>query len=57
MMKEKPAYENYPVSEEKMGKRYKNRTQVLALHVVMAYETGKEVGGEEYVKHRRLPAG
>jgi len=53
MMKEKPAYENYPVSEEEMGKRYKNWTQVLALYVVMAYETGKEVGGEAYVQRMK----
>lgn len=49
-MKEIPAYENYPISEEEMGKRYKNWMQVLALYVVMAYDTGKEVGGEAYVK-------
>jgi len=50
VMKEKPAYENYPVSEEEMCKRYKSWMQVLALYVVMAYDTGKEMGGEAYVE-------
>lgn len=52
-MKEKPAYEKYPVSDEEMGKRYKNWMQVLALYVVMAYDTGKEVGGDEYVRRMK----
>jgi hypothetical protein len=50
MVQDKPAYENYPVSEEEMCKRYKSWMQVLARYVVMAYNTGKEVGGEKYVE-------
>jgi hypothetical protein len=49
-MQNKPEYENYPVSEEEMCKRYKNWMEMLARYVVMAYNTGKEVGGEEYVE-------
>jgi hypothetical protein len=33
-----------------MCQRYKNWTQQLARHVVMAYNVGKEVGGEAYVE-------
>ncbi len=45
-MPEKPEYENYPVSDEVMGKRYKNWTEGLARQMVVLYKIGKEVGGE-----------
>ena len=48
-MKEKPEYENYPVSLEEMGKRYKNWTDTLALQMVLLYRVGKEVGGQKFV--------
>ena len=50
MKKEIPAYEQYPVSEEVMGKRYKNWTEGLARQMVMLYQVGKEVGGERFVE-------
>jgi len=48
-MSEVPEYEKYPVSEEEMGKRYRNWTEALARQVVMLYRVGKEVGGEAFV--------
>jgi len=45
-----PEYEDYPVSEEEMGKRYRNWTEALARQVVMLYRIGKEVGGEAFVE-------
>ena len=47
---EKPDYENYPVSDEEMGKRYKNWTFGLARQMVVLYKIGKEVGGEKFVE-------
>lgn len=47
-MKEKPDYEKYPVSDEEMGKRYKNWTESLAIQMVVLYQVGKEVGGEKF---------
>ncbi len=49
-MEEKPAYENYPVSEEEMGKRYRNWTEALSRQVVTLYRVGKEVGGDKFVE-------
>ncbi|MBN1652311.1 MAG: hypothetical protein JXA30_00895 [Deltaproteobacteria bacterium] len=49
-MKEKPSYEKYPVSEEEMGKRYKNWTMSLARQMVTLYQVGKEVAGEKFVE-------
>jgi len=49
-MKETPDYEKYPVSEEEMGKRYKNWTETLARQMVVLYRVGKEVGGEKFVE-------
>jgi hypothetical protein len=49
-MKEIPAYEQYPVSEEVMGKRYKNWTDALARQMVLLFRVGKEVGGERFVE-------
>jgi hypothetical protein len=49
-MKEIPDYENYPVSSEVMGKRYKNWTESLARQMVVLYRIGKEVGGEKFVE-------
>ena len=49
-MKEVPAYEKYPVSEEVMGKRYKNWTEALARQMVTLYRIGKEVGGDKFVE-------
>jgi hypothetical protein len=50
MMSEVPEYEQYPVSEEEMGKRYKSWTEALARQVVLLYKVGKEVGGEKFVE-------
>ncbi|WP_287154296.1 hypothetical protein [Candidatus Solincola tengchongensis] len=52
-VKEVPDYERYPVSEEEMGKRYRNWTEVLARQVVTLYRVGREVGGEEFVQRLR----
>ena len=49
-MKEVPAYKKYPVSEEEMGKRYKNWTESLGIQMAMMYKVGKEVGGDEFVE-------
>jgi hypothetical protein len=49
-MKETPEYEKYPVSEEEMGKRYKNWTQSLARMMVILYTVGKETGGEKFIE-------
>lgn len=49
-MDEKPAFEEYPVSEEEMGRRYKNWVEALSRQVVTLYRIGKEVGGEEFVQ-------
>ncbi|MDD5312266.1 MAG: hypothetical protein PHO26_04445 [Dehalococcoidia bacterium] len=49
-MKEVPEYEKYPISEEEMGKRYKNWTESLARQMVVLYKVGKEVGGEKFVE-------
>lgn len=42
--------ENYPISEEEMGKKYKTWAESLARHVVWLYHIGKEVGGEKFVE-------
>lgn len=52
-MEEKPDYENYPVSEEEMGKRYRNWTEALSRQVVTLFKVGREVGGEEFVERLR----
>jgi hypothetical protein len=49
-MKETPHYEKYPVSEEEMGKRYKNWTKALARQMVAMYRVGKEVGGKKFIE-------
>ena len=49
-MKETPDYERYPVSEEEMGKRYKNWTMSLARQMVTLFQVGKEVGGDQFVE-------
>ena len=49
-MKEIPDYENYPVSEEEMGKRYKNWTAALARQMAVMFRIGKEVGGEKFIE-------
>ena len=49
-MREKPDYEKYPVSNEEMGKRYKNWTVSLGHQMAMMYKVGKEVGGEAFVE-------
>jgi hypothetical protein len=49
-MDEKPAFEEYPVSDEEMGGRYRNWTEALSRQVVVLYRIGKEVGGEEFVE-------
>ena len=49
-MKEIPDYETYPISEEEMGKRYKNWTKALAQMAVLLYKVGKETGGEKFVE-------
>ena len=49
-MKETPDYEKYPVSDEEMGKRYKNWTKALARQMVILYRVGKEVGGKEFIE-------
>ncbi len=49
-MKETPDYEKYPVSEEEMGKRYKNWTETLARQMVVLFRVGKEVGGEKFIE-------
>ena len=49
-MKERPHYEKYPVSEEEMGKRYKNWTKALARQMIILYRVGKEVGGKEFIE-------
>ena len=49
-MKEIPDYEKYPVSEEEMGKRYKNWTQGLGNQMMVLYRVGKETGGEKFIE-------
>ena len=49
-MKEKPDYEKYPVSDEEMGKRYKNWTESLARQMVTLFRVGKEVGGDKFIE-------
>ena len=49
-MKEVPAYEKYPVSEEEMGKRYKNWTEGQAYQMMLLYRIGKETGGEKFIE-------
>lgn len=49
-MKEIPESEKYPVSENEMGKRYKNWTKLLARQVLLLYRLGKEVGGEKFIE-------
>lgn len=44
MTRETPAYENYPVNEEEMGKRFKNWTEGLAFQMMILYRVGKETG-------------
>ncbi len=48
-----PEFEKYPVSDEEMGRRYKNWTEALSRQVVTLYRIGKEVGGEEFVERLR----
>lgn len=48
-MKDIPDYEKYPVSDEEMGKRYKNWTESLARQMVILYQVGREVGGEKFL--------
>lgn len=52
-MQDIPEYEKYPISEEEMGKRYKNWMEALARYLVVAYNIGKEVGGDKYVERMR----
>ena len=52
-MQDIPEYEKYPVSEEEMGKRYKNWMEALARYLVVAYNIGKEVGGDKYVERMK----
>ena len=52
-MQDVPDYEKYPVNEEEMGKRYKTWMEALARYVVLAYNIGKEVGGEKYVERMK----
>ena len=49
-MKEVLEFEKYPVSEEEMGKRYKNWVKLLARQMLILYRVGKEVGGEKFVQ-------
>ncbi|MGV8058011.1 MAG: hypothetical protein AB2L12_08325 [Smithellaceae bacterium] len=49
-MKEVPDYEKYPVSEEEMGRRYKQWAEWLAGQMIIFYDVGKEVGGEKFVQ-------
>ncbi|MBN1664555.1 MAG: hypothetical protein JW943_13220 [Deltaproteobacteria bacterium] len=49
-MKETPDYEKYPISEEEMGKRYKNWVLSLATQMLIVYRVGKKVGGEEFIE-------
>ena len=49
-MKEVPAYEQYPVNEEGMGKRYKNWTEGLAYQLMLLYRVGKKTGGEKFIE-------
>jgi len=49
-MKQVPEYEKYPVSEEEMGKRYKNWTTGLAYQMMVLYRIGKETGGERFIE-------
>jgi len=49
-MKEIPDYEKYPVSDEVMGKRYKNWTESLARQMATLFRVGKEVGGEKFIE-------
>ena len=52
-MKEKPAYENYPISEEEMGKHYKAWVMNLADQVAYLFKLGKEMGGEKFIERIR----
>lgn len=52
-MEEQPTFEDYPVSEEEMGKRYQNWTEALSRMVVTLYRIGREVGGEAFVDRLR----
>lgn len=49
-MSKKADWENYPVSDEEMGKRYKNWVESLARQMALIYRVGKEVGGEKFVE-------
>lgn len=49
-MKETPAYENYPVSEEEMGQRYKNWTEALGRQVLLMFRVGKELAGDQFIE-------
>ncbi len=49
-MSEIPEYEKYPVSEEEMGKRYKNWTETLASQMALLFRVGKETGGNKFVE-------
>lgn len=49
-MSEKADYEKYPISEEKMGEKYRTWTESLTRYVVWLYSIGKETGGEKFVE-------
>ncbi len=49
-MDDVPDFEKYPVSDEEMGRRYRNWTEALSRQVVTLYRIGKEVGGERFVQ-------
>jgi hypothetical protein len=49
-MAEVPDYEKYPISEEELGKRYKNWVDSLLLQMLMLYRIGREVGGDRFIK-------
>ena len=47
-MKETPDYEKYPISEEEMGKRYKNWTN--SGQMVVLYRVGKEIAARKLLE-------
>ena len=49
-MAEVPEYEKYPISEEELGKRYKNWVDSMAYQMVMMYRVGLEVGGDRFIQ-------
>jgi len=52
-MKEKPVYEQYPISEEEMGRHYKAWVTNLANQVVYLFKLGKEMAGEAFIERVR----